>query len=245
MSRPTLWHLRDSHFNEKARWALDHKQVPHVRRAPPPGVHMLVALILTGRPTLPVLVLDGRRIRDSAAIVAAVDDRPSRPRLIAADPVERRREQSIEALCADELGPCLRRFSLFHLLQDARLCAAMTAPAADSLAHAALRATVPGLRRLLFARYRVTAQSAADARVRAVAALNRLEAELAGQQHFVGGRFTVADLTVAAMLGPLLRPAGSSWAPMPWLPPAVAELKAEVERRPIGAWALTTYADHR
>ena len=30
---PVLWHFRISHFNEKARWALDWKRVPHVRRA--------------------------------------------------------------------------------------------------------------------------------------------------------------------------------------------------------------------
>jgi hypothetical protein len=28
---PRLWHFPVSHFNEKVRWALDYKQVPHVR----------------------------------------------------------------------------------------------------------------------------------------------------------------------------------------------------------------------
>ena len=39
---PILWHLKVSNYNEKARWALDYKGVPHVRRAvdagPPPAV---------------------------------------------------------------------------------------------------------------------------------------------------------------------------------------------------------------
>ena len=30
---PVLWHLKVSHYNEKARWALDYKGVPHARRA--------------------------------------------------------------------------------------------------------------------------------------------------------------------------------------------------------------------
>ena len=37
MSKPTLWHIEISHFNEKARWALDHKGVEYERRAPTPG----------------------------------------------------------------------------------------------------------------------------------------------------------------------------------------------------------------
>ena len=30
---PILYHLQVSHYNEKARWALDYKRIPHVRRA--------------------------------------------------------------------------------------------------------------------------------------------------------------------------------------------------------------------
>ena len=36
---PVLYHLKVSHYNEKARWALDYKGVPHVRRAAIPGRH--------------------------------------------------------------------------------------------------------------------------------------------------------------------------------------------------------------
>jgi glutathione S-transferase len=36
-SAPTLWQIRISHYSEKARWALDHKGVHHVRREPLPG----------------------------------------------------------------------------------------------------------------------------------------------------------------------------------------------------------------
>ena len=34
---PVLWHIEISHYNEKARWALDYKGVEHERRAPTPG----------------------------------------------------------------------------------------------------------------------------------------------------------------------------------------------------------------
>jgi len=30
---PVLWHFPISHYNEKARWALDWKGIPHLRRA--------------------------------------------------------------------------------------------------------------------------------------------------------------------------------------------------------------------
>src|SRR5438128_853440 len=40
---PVLWHLKVSHYNEKARWALDYKGIPHRRRAAIPGRHARIA----------------------------------------------------------------------------------------------------------------------------------------------------------------------------------------------------------
>ena len=45
-TRPILWHIEISHFNEKARWALDLKGVAHELRALVPGYHIAVALAL-------------------------------------------------------------------------------------------------------------------------------------------------------------------------------------------------------
>ncbi len=72
-STPVLWHLPISHYNEKARWALDYKGVEHRRRPVPPPAHMAVAYAVTrGRGyTVPLLQLDGRAISDSTAIIAA------------------------------------------------------------------------------------------------------------------------------------------------------------------------------
>ena len=44
---PVLWHITTSPYSEKARWALDHKRVPHRLRAPLPGAHIPIALWLT------------------------------------------------------------------------------------------------------------------------------------------------------------------------------------------------------
>ena len=42
-----LWHIEISHYNEKARWALDYKGIPYELRTPMPGTHRLAALRLT------------------------------------------------------------------------------------------------------------------------------------------------------------------------------------------------------
>ena len=86
--QPTLWHIAISHYSEKVRWALDYKSVEHERRTAPPGLHIAVALWLSrGRAfTFPILELDGRRIADSTAIIAALEQRFPEPPLYPADP---------------------------------------------------------------------------------------------------------------------------------------------------------------
>jgi glutathione S-transferase len=73
--QPILWHLEISHYNEKARWALDYKHVPHVRKAPPPLMHTLWALAMTRKPTFPVLRLNGKSIGDSTRIIEELERR--------------------------------------------------------------------------------------------------------------------------------------------------------------------------
>jgi glutathione S-transferase len=71
--RPVLWHIAISHYSEKARWALDHKRVPHRRHAvPAPGLHIPASSSLSrgASTTFPVLELDGRAIGDSTEIIA-------------------------------------------------------------------------------------------------------------------------------------------------------------------------------
>ena len=65
-SAPVLWHLKVSNFNEKARWALDYKGIPHVRKAPLPGLTGLWSGVLTRGKSrrVPVLRLDGRIVHE-------------------------------------------------------------------------------------------------------------------------------------------------------------------------------------
>src|ERR1043166_1703956 len=116
-STPTLWQITISHYNEKARWALDCKGIDHVRRAPLPGMHIPIALWLTGGAhfTFPVLELDGKRIGDSTAVIAALEERYPEPALYPEDPAERARALELEDFFDEEAGPYMRQ-AIFHEL---------------------------------------------------------------------------------------------------------------------------------
>ena len=49
MNHPVLWQFTASHYNEKARWALDWKGVAHVRQSLLPGPHALTTPAVNAR----------------------------------------------------------------------------------------------------------------------------------------------------------------------------------------------------
>ena len=82
--------MRDVGFNERVRWTLDYKRIPHRRRVL--GADYLIrAWRATGRGTLPILFLDGRAIGDSTHIIAALEERYPEPPLYPGDAAARQR----------------------------------------------------------------------------------------------------------------------------------------------------------
>ena len=249
-TKPLLWHIPVSHYSEKARWALDHKRIEHDRKSPIPGAHMLYALWLTrgAHKTFPVLTLDGRNIGDSTAIIAALEDRwPERP-LYPDDPGERRRALELEDFFDEQLGPQIRLL-VWHVLRTDR-------GRMEELGHEMMP---PALRGNRFARaasarfgsawvqvrFRVASDERAEtAKAKVVAAIDRLEAELDGREHLVGDSFTVADLTAASLLYPIVNPPEGP-AIVPNGNPELEEFFGPLRERPGGRWIRETFARRR
>ena len=127
-----LWHITVSHFSEKARWALDHKGVDYRAHALMPGAHMPTTLLLTkGRSyTVPVVGFGDRRIGDSTAIVATLEDRHPEPPLFPPPGPERHRALELEEWFDEEIGPDVRRFVFHELFRDPENFAEVAALAA-------------------------------------------------------------------------------------------------------------------
>lgn len=243
---PVLWQIKISHYNEKARWALDFKRIPHRRVSPMPQFGTVpAAWLMTRRTTLPVLRLDGRAIGDSTAIVAALEARWPDPPLYPADPVERARALELEDFFDEQLAPQLRRLAWFTLASDARAYFETAYPDASPAYRALLRPAAKPVSWVVNRRFGITPQSAADARAQILAAFDRIEAEIQPSGYLVGDAFSIADLTAAALTTPFLRPPGRQYLPPQEPPEPLRSFTRELADRPGGRWVFDIYGRHR
>jgi glutathione S-transferase len=240
-----LWHLKVSHYNEKARWALDHKRVAHVRRAAVPFSHEPIARALWGGSTFPVLVLDGEAIGDSTRIIEALERSHPDPPLYPADPDERRRALELEDFFDEQLGPHSRLLVLHHMLPDARLTLGAFAPDLRGARRLAAHLTFSRVRARVRAGFGIDERSVALAREKVRAAGERFWREIRPSGYLVGDRFTVADLTLAALLAPAVAPEQFPYPQPQRGHRLLAPLRDELAGLGLLDWTLRTYARHR
>ena len=153
-----------------------------------------------------MLKLNGEITSDSSRIIEALERAYPEPPLYPAEPAERRRALELEDYFDEELGPYIRRW-IFYLIPPypnfVRAAFVSHARLSTRLAHRAISPFIIGLMRR---RMEINPASAEIARGKTLAAMERLASELRPWGYLATDRFTVADLTAAALLSPLVRP---------------------------------------
>lgn len=235
-----------SHYNEKARWALDFKSVPHRRISYLPGPHAATIRKLAGTTETPVLKMGGLVIAGSAAIIDALEANYPDPALYPADPEQRREALALQAWFDTEVGPGIRRALFAELTQElGYICKIF---ASEKPLHTKLfyRAVLPFARGTIKASMGMSEPGAIEAGYRVTqAALDRVASQAGSSGYLVGDSFSVADLAAAALLAPACNPPHPD---MEFPLPRPARIDAWFGRwaaHPGARWVREIYARHR
>lgn len=241
-----LLQFRHSPYNEKVRWALDLKRLPHTRRSLLPGPHLRIVKPLTGRTTTPVIRHDAGVLDGSAAIVEWLDIRQPQPRLLPPDPEQRAEALRIERWFDDDLTPRIRRTVLDALLANPGYFARVFADGSPRWLQIAYACIVPLAAPLVRKGNGISGQASIDdGHAAAREALDFVARRGAGSGYLVGDTLSVADLTAASTLAVLVRPPHS---PMSAPQPVGAAFRALIDRyadHPGAHWVRQIYARHR
>ncbi len=235
-----------SHFNDKARWALSYKGIQHRRVSYLPGPHLPALKKLSGQPQTPVLQYGREVIAGSARIIDFLESRHPDPRLYPTDPAVREAVLRRQAQFDDEVGPAVRTALFAVLIDEPDYLCAMFGVGKGALKRLAYRASFPFARRLIAKGNGVdSAANIAAALERTERAVSDIEAMTAASGYIVGDRFTVADLTAAALLAPLYDPEVADMSRPHPRPPALKAFLARWAGSPTSAWVEGMYRQHR
>jgi len=242
---PVLWQFALSHYVEKVRWALDLKHVPHVRRSLMPGLHINRIKKMTGQTAVPVFEFNGAAIHDSSAILREVEKTWPEPPLYPSDPAERERAVELEDFFDEGLGVYIRQWVYFLLLPYSSIIATLFVGHSNIFHRLLFRAIFPRVRPRMIRYMKIYPAEAEAARDGTIAAMDRIERELQPSGYLVGDHFTVADLTAAALLWPLVMPKEFPYQLPITFPASFIREREQLASHPAVRWAAGIYRDHR
>jgi glutathione S-transferase len=242
-----LIQFRHSPYNEKLRWALDLKQVPHRRTSVLPGPHMLQVKKLTTRSLTPVLRRDDGSCMDgSAEMLAWLDAQVHEPPLLPAEPGQTTEALRIQRWFDEDLTPRIRRAVLDALVRSPLAFAGVFADGRPLLARLAYALVLPLAAPLIRQGNGIHGPAAvADGEAALRQALDFVAERSRATGYLAGPRFSIADLTAAATLAVLAQPADSSMAATRPVGRHFAALQARHAAHPGMAWTREIYARHR
>lgn len=252
--------IRFSHYNEKARWALDRFEIPYEEEGYMPGMHPLGVLPLAPRFGLgtsnriatplatPVLVTDeGTCIRESSRIVRWASDRFGNAETSLYPDAE---VEELEKRFSERLGPHTRRFGYFTAFGAPELLEQVAEGNVGPVQARWFIRLYPLIQRFIAGRLGVTDERAARSRVVIAEEMEDVSRRIEGRRFLVGDRFTAADLAFACMIAPTLLPSpeegyGAFFPPLDLCPPEFETFAREMRTTPAGVFALRLFREER
>ena len=240
-----------SHYCEKARWGLDRAGAHYVERGYLPMIHVPFVKAAGGARMVPVLATREGVIGDSTAILRWCDAHTIAPGVAALWPEHAAQADEVarwEDAFDTTVGVDARRLAYGHVLGDRGYMDGLVArvvPRWQQLLFQCVRPlAIGGIRRGL----RINDEGVARSLARLEASFVAVGAALSdGRRYLVGGRFTAADLTFAALSAPVLLPPELShyYGARDAVPEAFGALVDRLRATPAGSYGLRLYAEER
>lgn len=246
-----------SHYNERARWALDVCGVPYREQGYLPLLHFAPvawygfgqdsgrADRASGRYSTPLLVTsDGERIHDSGEIVAFAARR--RPGAIDMSPEAIAMAQSFH----DRLGPRTRRLVYHWSLPDREMMIWTARQNVGRLQSGVLHLGYPVFRAVLRKALGVRPERAERALDQVRAIFDEVSNQVRDKPFLVHDRFSTADLTFASLAALALgvqrhEGYGAVMPPLERCPSEARNVMNELRETKAGKFALRMFRDHR
>lgn len=235
---PLLYQFAGSHYCEKARWALDYKEVKYQTVNLIPGPHLKVTRKIAKNTALPILVDTDQVVQGSAEIISYLEKTVRHPPLTPSNSQDASIAHEWERFLDLNLAVPLRVYFYHFAFLDRALVTDFLLRNGPWWGRAHYFFSFPILKREMKKAMGINATSAAAAREQLLVTFNRLDERLADHKFLAGPLFSRADLTAAAFLF-------HRWSDDWRAPLEVEQFLDQHSSRPFYKWAQGIYRDYR
>lgn len=209
----TLYQFPISHYCEKVRWTLDYKGLDWTYKNFLPGPHISQAIKISGRSTVPILQHNKKIVRDSSKIISYLDETFPDKSLTPTEENLKNEALEWERYLDKEVGVHLRRYVYSFLLDHPSIVIPFFTHKGPWYGPMLMRIIFPMLRKKMISYLDINKQTANLSKEHLLQAIDKIANHLNGRKFLVGDQFTRADVTAAALLAPLIKPAkyGLNW----------------------------------
>ena len=209
----TLYQFPISHYCEKIRWALDHKQLEYNVKNLLPGFHSLKTKKIARRSSVPVLVHDEKAIQGSSSIITYLDEKFPEQSLTPKDPELKDEALEWEKYVDEQIGIHVRRCCYHILLEYPETVIPFFTDNGPWYGKYILPLMFPKLKLKMRELMKINEETAQTSRQHLGTAIDKLHLHLQNNKFLVGDEFSRADLAAASLLAPLCMPEkyGLNW----------------------------------
>lgn len=240
-----LYQFPVSHYCEKARWALEYKGIPYQAQTLLPGLHIKKLKSLVPETTVPVLVINNDVIQGSDQIIDHLDVLFPDNSLTPHDPEQRQQVTEWETFAATKIADPLRCFYYYHLLEQPKTLIPLFSEGGPWYGKYFLRITFKQIKQRMQAGYHLNQRNAQLAMRVVDKAIGQLETHLTTHPFLVGDSFTRADLSVCALLSPLVIPERGYLKLTALTSQALRDYRMARIKSPVFRWVNTIYNTYR
>jgi len=202
----TLYQFPISHYCEKARWALDYKNIDYKVKNLLPGLHIKKARALSGRTEVPILKHDHKVINNSSEIISYVDEVFTHKSLTSDDKAIRTESLKWERFVDSEIGPNLRVYFYNTLLKNPHVLIPIFAHNGPWYGKYVLKYIYPRLNQVMRRMMSISDKTADQASYKLEKGMDKLNKHLQQHDFLAGESFGRADLAAASLLAPIIQP---------------------------------------
>ncbi len=239
----TLYQFPISHFSEKVRWTLDHKNIAYKKKNLLPGPHVKAIKKIAERSSVPVIVDGDKVVQGSSDIISYLDDKFPDKALTPVDSGTKAEALAWEEEADAEVGINVRVVSYHYLLDHPAILIPFFSQGGPWYRKPLLRIIFPKLAPRFRAYMNINEEAAKASAVRLRSVAEKMLSRLRQHDFLAGEAFSRADVAAASLWAPLARPQGYG---LDWpsrYPEPLEELRLEFDE--ILRWVHRVYQNHR